>query len=205
MATLVLLALGMLPRDYVVAERVDRIEVNHVYDGAPIYVLGPVAAPGAPLDEHMHIRGNFANNGSAGPQFKVSNDTVDSEFTKRPGIQLDAGVRNIVIEDNVLAGNTVWFQLTEWSFRSNEAGWVDGLALTGSGNWSDTPAALPRDTSLVGVGPAAVFDPVTLPPAVRRIIEGAGLEPEFPRRPCPSPPRLLRKGYRLRAADYGKL
>lgn len=40
--TLALLALGMLPRDSVVAEQVDRIEVNHVYDGKGNLVIDQI-------------------------------------------------------------------------------------------------------------------------------------------------------------------
>ncbi len=156
-----------------------------LYDASPIYLLGPAAAPGDPAEDHVVIRGNFANNVGAPSQYKAPNDTVDPGFAKRPAVQLDAGVRNIEISDNVFAGYTVWFQLTEWPYRQNEPGWVGGLALSGSGNWSDTAAALPGDTSLVGIEPADVFELTSPPEAVLAIMRGSGLEPGVNPPPLP--------------------
>jgi hypothetical protein len=159
--------------------------VSLLYDGAPLYVLGPVAEPGAALGDYTRIRGNFVNNAQADPQFKAPGELIDPGFAKRPGIQLDEGIRNIAIDDNVFLGATVWFQLTGWQSNRNVPGWITGLSLVGSGNWSDTPAAVPTDPTLVGVEQARLFDVTTAPAVVLEIATNAGLEKGITMPPLP--------------------
>ncbi|MCP3977404.1 MAG: right-handed parallel beta-helix repeat-containing protein [bacterium] len=160
--------------------------VNLLYDGAPIYLLGPVAEPGAARRDFTQIRGNFANNADAAPQFKAPSDPVDASFAKRPGIQLDKGTRNILMVDNVFAGATRWLQVTAWRINRDVPGWVEGLTLIGRNNWSDISASEPGDTSLVGVEVVQQFSADDMPAAVRTIIAEAGLEPGVVMPPLPS-------------------
>ena len=159
--------------------------VNLLYDGAPIYVLGPVAEPGAALSDYTQIRGNFANNAEAAPQFKAPGESIDATFAKRPGIQLDEGIRNVAIHDNVFLGSTVWLQLTPWQANRNVPGWATDLALSGSGNWSDTLASTPTDTTVVGIDQAGLFDVFDPPAAVLEIAARAGLEAGVAMPPLP--------------------
>jgi len=159
--------------------------VSLLYDGAPFYILGPVAEPGAALADYTRIRGNFVNNSQADPQFKAPGEAIDASFAKRPGIQLDEGIRNVAINDNVFLGSTVWFQLTRWQSYRNVPGWIAGLSLVGSGNWSDTLAAVPTDPALVGVEQAKLFDATAAPAAVLEIVTNAGLENGITMPPLP--------------------
>lgn len=159
--------------------------VNTLYDGAPIYLLGPVAEPGAARSDYVQIRRNFANNAGAGDQFKAPSDSVEPGFTKRPGVQLDEGSRNVLINDNVFAGSTVWLQVTGWHAHGREPGWADSLALIGGRNWSDTADSVPRDLSLIGVSPARLFSASEIPTAAREIMLAAGLEPGVAMPPLP--------------------
>jgi len=159
--------------------------VNLLYDGAPFYLLGPVAEPGAKLSDYTQIRGNFVNNAAADVQFKAAGDPIPADYAKRPGVQLDKGIRNVAVVDNVFLGSTVWLQVTRWPGDRTVPGWIDELALVGSGNWSDTTASVPADTSLAGVDQAAVFDVVTAPTAVLEIAAEAGLEPGMMMPPLP--------------------
>lgn len=160
--------------------------VNLLYDGAPIYLVGPVAEVGAARSEFTHIRGNFANNLGADPQFKAPTESVDPDFAKRPGIQLDAGVRNTLISNNVFTGSTAWLQVTAWPDNRDIPGWVEEIALTGTGNWSDTPESLPSRTQQVGITRAEIFDVASLPAAVVAIISEAGLAEGVELPPLPS-------------------
>jgi len=159
--------------------------VNVLYDGAPIYLLGPVAEPGAGRDDYVEVRGNFANNAGAGPQFKAPSEAADPSYAKRPGVQIDEGSRNVVISDNVFTGATVWLQVTEWPTNRNVPGWADGLAYLGARNWTDNGASVPTDTRKVGIDRAKVFDFSDVPDAVLQIIELAGLEPGVSMPPLP--------------------
>ncbi len=159
--------------------------VNLLYDGAPVYLLGPVAEPGAARGDYTEILGNFANNAAADPQFKAPGEPIDAAFAKRPGIQLDEGIRNVALNDNVFLGSTVWLQLTDFPANRNTPGWAAGLALTGEGNWSDTLASVPSDPALAGIDQAQLFEIPTAPGAVRQIFATAGLEPGVAMPPLP--------------------
>lgn len=159
--------------------------VNLLYDGAPIYVLGPVAEPGAARRDFTQIRGNFINNADAAAQFKALSDLVDPVFAKRPGIQLDKGTRNILVVDNAFAGTTRWLQVTAWRVNQAVPGWAEDLTLIGRDNWSDTAAAEPGDTSLVGIEVVRPFSAEDMPTAVLAIIADAGLEPGVVMPPLP--------------------
>lgn len=150
--------------------------VNTLYDGAPIYVVGPVAEYGAARSDFTQIRGNFANNLGADEQFKAPTDAIAPGFAKRPGVQLDQGARNTLISDNVFVGATTWLQVTAWLEKRDQPGWVESIALTGSGNWSDTDESLPDDTRLAGVAAVNLFAVDDLPEPVVTIIQRAGLE-----------------------------
>jgi len=149
--------------------------VNVLYDGAPIYLLGPVAEQGAAAEDGTWIRGNFANNAGAEPQFRGPNEQAPPDFAKRPGIQLDQGVRNVLIDDNVFTGATSWLQLTAWTGNGNNAQWAKSLALSGSNNWSDVGISLPRDLTQIGLDPVALWAADDIPRAVFDIIAAAGL------------------------------
>ena len=159
--------------------------VHTLYDGAPVYLLGPVAEPGAPRPEHVTIQGNFANNSTADTQFRAPSDTVAADFAKRPGVQLDEGSRNVFVADNVFAGMTVWLQVTSWRANQNVPGWADQLALVTRRNWSDTPASVPSDLGVLNANPAEVFAADDPPGQVIAIIEAAGLEPGVQLPPLP--------------------
>lgn len=159
--------------------------VNTLYDGAPIYLVGPVAEYGAARRDFTQIRGNFANNLDAEEQFRAPTDLVVAGFAKRPGVQLDQGVRNTLIADNVFAGATDWLQVTAWQEKRDIPGWIDSLALAGSGNWSDIAESVPDDTRLAGVATVNVYEVDDLPAAVALIIQAAGLEPGIALPPLP--------------------
>ncbi len=159
--------------------------VNLLYDGAPFYLLGPVAEPGAGRSDFTEILGNFANNAEADPQFKAPGEPIDAQFAKRPGIQLDEGIRNVALSENVFLGSTVWLQLTDFAANRNTPGWAAGLSLTGEDNWSDILASVPSDPALVGIDQARLFEIPTAPGAVRQIFAAAGLEPGVAMPPLP--------------------
>jgi hypothetical protein len=159
--------------------------VSLLYDGAPFYVLGPVAEPGAPRSEYTRIRGNFVNNADADAQFKAPGEVIDPGFAKRPGVQLDEGIRNVAVDDNVFLGATVWIQLTTWQANRNVPGWSDGLSLEGSGNWSDTLTAIPADPAIIGIAQATLFDVASAPDRVLEIVTRAGLEAGVAMPPLP--------------------
>ncbi len=159
--------------------------VSLLYDGAPFYVLGPVAEPGAARQDYTRIRGNFVNNAAADPQFKAPGELIDPGFAKRPGVQLDEGIRNVAVDDNVFLGATVWLQLTTWQANRNVPGWSAGLSIEGSGNWSDTLAAIPGDPALVGIEQASLLDVESVPERVLEIVAGAGLEAGVTMPPLP--------------------
>lgn len=163
-------------RDITVENNYFENVVNVLYDGAPIYLLGPVAEVGAPRSEYTKIRGNVANNLGAEEQFKAPSDLVAAGFAKRPGIQLDQGVRNTQIARNVFLGSTAWLQVTTWQEHRDEPGWVDALGLVGSRNWSDTEESVPDNTTLAGVAEVWIFGVDDLPEEVLEIIANAGLQ-----------------------------
>ena len=159
--------------------------VHTLYDGAPVYLLGPVAEPGAARSEYVTIEGNFANNSTADTQFRAPTDTVAADFAKRPGVQLDEGSRNVFVADNVFAGMTVWLQVTSWRANQNVPGWADQLALVTRRNWSDTTASVPSDLGVLNANPADLFATDDPPAEVIAIIEGAGLEAGIQLPPLP--------------------
>lgn len=159
--------------------------VNTLYDGAPIYLVGPVAEYGAARRDFTQIRGNFANNLEAEEQFKSATELVAPGFAKRPGVQLDQGVRNTLIENNVFTGATDWLQVTAWQDNRGVPGWIESLALAGSGNWSDIAESVPDDTRLAGVAAVKLFPIDDLPVDVVAIIQAAGLEPGVTLPPLP--------------------
>jgi len=159
--------------------------VNLLYDGAPIYLLGPVAEVGAPRRDFVQIRGNFVSNLGANPQFKAPSDPVDPDFAKRPGIQIDKGSRNVLAVDNVFTGTTRWLQVTAWQSHRADARWADELALIARRNWSDTAASEPTDLRLLNASEAELFDPESVPLEVEELIAAAGLEPGVELPPLP--------------------
>ncbi|NND02559.1 MAG: right-handed parallel beta-helix repeat-containing protein [Acidimicrobiia bacterium] len=159
--------------------------VNTLYDGAPIYLVGPVAEYSAARRDFTHIRGNFANNLDADEQFKAPTDLINPGFAKRPGVQLDQGVRNTLISNNVFTGSTSWLQVTAWQDNRDVPGWIESMALTGTGNWSDTDESVPDNTALAGIGAVSVFPIDDLPPEVVEIVQSAGLEPGVALPPLP--------------------
>jgi len=159
--------------------------VTMLYDGAPIYLLGPVADVGARRSDFVQIRGNFANNSDAPPQFRAATDQVDPEFAKRPGVQIDNGSRNVVVVDNVFAGASTWLQVTAWLAHRDDAGWVDELALIARRNWSDTLDSFPPNLTLVGGSGASLLDPADVDPDALEIMVSAGLEDDVALPPLP--------------------
>jgi len=158
-------------RNRVVANRFDDV-VNTLYDGGAIYLLGPTGTPDAPLVDHTVVSDNVVE--FSGIQPKLPGDLVDPDYAKRAGIQLDEGNRNVVIEDNLVFGSSVWLQVTEWPSHSPDPAWRAGLHLSGSGNWTDGAPSLPGDLARVGIArPGEVADTAARD-TVARIVAGAG-------------------------------
>ena len=152
--------------------------MNLLYDGSAIYLLGPSADVGSPESDATIVRGNYIDYSMSAIPAKLPGDSVDPLFVKRPGLQLDEGIRNTILEKNVLVDPaTVWFQLTAWFSQSGESGFVENLGLVGSNNWSTVAASVPSDLSLINVQDVKLFDPAgRLPKPLKRIIAAAGLE-----------------------------
>ncbi len=150
--------------------------MHTLYDGSAIYLLGPSAEVGANSSEGTTVTGNFVDySGSAIPP-KLPGDTIDPNFTKRPGLQFDDGTRNAVVSKNYVIDGSVWFQLTAWLFRSQEPGFVENLGLTGSNNWSNVEASIPSDLTAINLSPVKLVDPADPPRQLTKIINGAGIE-----------------------------
>lgn len=151
--------------------------MHTLYDGSAMYLLGPSAEVGADPGEGTTISGNFVDYSGAAIPPKLPGDTVDPDYTKRPGMQLDDGTRNVVINKNYVIDGSVWFQLTAWTFRSDEPGFVENLGVAGSNNWSNDAASTPMNVEAINLSPVKIFDSGGRPPRqLSKIIDGAGID-----------------------------
>ena len=159
--------------------------MHTLYDGAPLYLLGPSAGYGDPESESTQLIGNYSDNSSVKQHFPG--------YDKHPGIQLDKGSRNAVMRDNVFIGSTQWFQLTRWYANQTNPAWIAGRGLSGKNNYSDatnwttSTGSTPSEKDLPKLKIEAVkkFDPKTPPPPVKAIRAKAGIPSNVTLPPLP--------------------
>jgi hypothetical protein len=163
-------------RNEVTENRFENV-MNTLYDGSAIYLLGPAADVGSPTSEGTRVQGNYIDYSTAAVPTKLPGDTVDPSFTKRPGMQLDEGTRNAVVDKNVVVDPvTVWFQLTAWFSSSGTPGFLENLGLSGANNWSNVAASVPSDLALIDLSDVKLFDPDgRLPKPLEKLMNAAGV------------------------------
>jgi hypothetical protein len=164
-------------RNQIVENHFDNV-MNTLYDGSAIYLLGPAADVGSPASEGTVVQGNHVDYSTAAIPAKLPGDTVDPSFAKRPGMQLDEGTRNVVINKNVVVDPaTVWFQLTAWYSSSGTPGYIESLGLSGENNWSNVAASVPSDLARINLADVKLFDPDRrLPKPLEKLINAAGVQ-----------------------------